>query len=357
MGFEYAVDSAFSKIKEEVNKVGAVYSERGDMPHSPQVYEEMNFLKRSSVSLFPPPSLPPIRSFWPQAEPRVYTIERRNIRLTYSCGSGDPWFGRSIEFDVLLTSSKYDAHSQWTGVTTLEVSKGGECAITFRDGTMTNWEALAYARSLDGLLLQEGHHRDVIDNSIWREMYCVETANTVPFPRKDAAGNNGTGEIHNLKEPHRDFIVPCHNCGFYWPFQYIEIDHYIPKKSHLNDRLALLKALRLLDMTVEDSTGRKAINLQGIAAGALQHPTPIHPNNHDPGRFQFTSVYRQPDKETPTPKGMVFALLLLIGSAGGLTAIDDLSKNLLSNLVPLCGPCNNNKNNRIKLLAPRQTDQ
>lgn len=241
-----------------------------------------------------------------------------------------------------LSKTVYNWIDQWRGnagviehVQNQDIALGANGAIAIQNGhvapnlqpTLTWIEAKALARKMDDLYVGSDHLQ-VKYSATWKQIYQVAQRN-IPF-----MDNNGTLGTR------AGSTVPCHNCGVVIPFEFLQVDHFMPQAG--GSDFHLLKYARAMGLTTAAPSGSKGtamLNSQSLTGLTL------HPKGRD-RTYNHLGTPSAAGKWTTTAKGTAFLSLLIY--ADGYDDAARMCKNNLLNLVPLCPECNRVKSDWMR---------
>lgn len=161
--------------------------------------------------------------------------------------------------------------------------------------------------------LYSSDHRNIMKDPNWQTLYGRHSRNYDVMAPSSAV--SAVAEIS----------YPCHNCGFFLPERFIQIDHHHPQFGGSN--MATLKALRSFGYTKTGSSGPK-----GTAVGSGGYAF-IPPKGGAPG-----STASSTDRYSLNDKGVI--AITIIDIAKEFFNLQSTCMNSVINLVPLCPTCN-----------------
>jgi hypothetical protein len=190
--------------------------------------------------------------------------------------------------------------------------------------TVTRPQMVAFVNFLENNSYAAGHHRNVLNNAVWRVFYNYAARPLAYIDNANVA----------VVKPH-EASLPCFDCELVLPVRNIQIDHQRPQAG--NPVEPVCKVFRSLGLTLEAATGPKGLHFGGVHMASVGGVAGIA--GAAPG---------SPGKYTLSDRGQIyFTIADWCGLVDPPSELDEACMNHVINLRPLCSNCNPaNRNTR-----------
>lgn len=167
-----------------------------------------------------------------------------------------------LTFGAQQDKSHFVIADSGTHIVDLKLFKGHHNTKSPPLATLAYGDLLTLVGNLNKLYCSD--HRNILNDPNWQTLYGRQSQNYAIMAHTKAVST--VSEIS----------YPCHNCGFFLPDRFIQVDHHHPRFGGGN--MAILKALRAYGYTTQHASGPK-----GKAVGSSSYAF-IPPKGSAPAR-------------------------------------------------------------------------